>query len=429
METNPAIALFLALAVIIAASRLGGSLSRLIGQPRVLGELLIGLLLGPTLLNLLHWPILHGINLQETIKELAEFGVLLLMFLIGLEVDLRELASVGKLATITGVLGALAPVVLTAPLVILFGYTWQPALFAGVTLAATSVSISAQVLLELGHLRSRVGSALLATALIDDVLAILLVSIATALTAPTATQAASGNALHIALIILQMAAYLTIAFLISWFILPRIINWLANFPIVAQSYGIPALALVVALLFAWSAEELGGVAAITGAFIAGLGLSRTRERLKDEIETGASYIAHAFLVPIFFIDVGLEVNLRLVPLTALPLAGLLFVVAIISKVSGCGLGALWGGFSRRDSLRLGVCMISRGEVGLIIAALGLSAGVFTAADPLFATLFLVILLTTLVTPLLVRWIFPRNPADRPHPLGDSAPHPAEGSHP
>lgn len=421
METNPAIALFLALAVIIAASRLGGGLSRLIGQPRVLGELLIGLLLGPTLLDLLHWPILHGIDLQETIKELAEFGVLLLMFLIGLEVDLRELASVGKLATITGVLGVLVPVVLTVPLVMLFGYMWQPALFAGIALAATSVSISAQVLLELGHLRSKVGSALLATALIDDVLAILLVSVATALTAATETTA--GNAFQIALIILQMAAYLTIAFLISWFILPRIVNWLATFPVVAQSYGIPAIALVVALFFAWSAEELGGVAAITGAFIAGLGLSRTRERLKDEIETGASYIAYALLVPVFFVEVGLEVNLRLVPLAALPLAGLLFVVAVISKVGGCGLGAFWGGFSRRDSLRLGVCMISRGEVGLIIAALGLSAGVFTAADPLFATLFLVILLTTLITPLLVRWLFPRRSVDAPTPPA------AEGLHP
>lgn len=128
--------------------------------------------------------------------------------------------------------------------------------------------------------------------------------------------------------------------------------------------------------------------------------------MKHEIEASASQIAYSFLVPIFFVHVGLETNLRAFPLSALPLALLLLVVALISKVGGCGLGARWGGFAPREALQLGVCMISRGEVGLIIATLGVTSGVFQTDQPLFAALFLVILVTTVVTPLLVRQVFP-----------------------
>ncbi len=161
-------------------------------------------------------------------------------------------------------------------------------------------------------------------------------------------------------------------------------NFIDGLPAVKQSYGIPAIALLLALLFGWSAEELGGVAAITGAFIAGVGFSRAKDDVKHEIEQAVSYIAYAFLVPIFFINVGLETDLSTFPLSALPFAGLLLVVALVSKLGGCGLGAKLGGFDNQQSLQLGVCMISRGEVGLIIASLGLSVGVFRADQPLFA---------------------------------------------
>jgi Kef-type K+ transport system membrane component KefB len=391
--------------VIIAASRIGGTIARRLGQPRVLGELIVGVLLGPTVLDLLHAPILHGVDLHETIRYLAELGVVLLMFIVGLEVHLNELAKVGKVAGIAGFAGAVAPVLLAMPLVVLFGYGWQPALFVGVTLAATSVSISAQVLLELGVLRTKVGNALLATALIDDVLAILLVSLAVAISVGGASSAEVDAGALLA-IILKMALYIGGAFALAWFVLPRVIHWLDDIPAVTQAYGIPAIALLLALLFAWSAEALGGVAPITGAFIAGVGFSRVKEDVKHQIEIAASNIAYAFLVPIFFIHVGLETDLRAFPLSALPLALLLLGVSLISKVGGCGLGARLGGFSPRESLQLGVCMISRGEVGLIIATLGVSAGVFQTDQPLFAALFLVILLTTVVTPLLVRQVFP-----------------------
>jgi Kef-type K+ transport system membrane component KefB len=167
----------------------------------------------------------------------------------------------------------------------------------------------------------------------------------------------------------------------------------------------PAFAIILALLFGWSAEHFGGVAPITGAFLAGVGLSRLPERIKNPIEEAVSSIAYAFLVPIFFVSVGLQVDLSQFPATAIPLAALLMLVAVASKIIGCGLGGYWGGFNRQQALRLGVAMVSRGEVGLIIASLGLSRGLFRPSDPLFLSLFLVILLTTVLTPILVRLVF------------------------
>lgn len=404
METNPAVALFLALGLIIFASRIGGAVARKFHQPRVLGELIIGVLLGPTLVDFFQLNIFHGIDLEHTIKELAELGVLILMFIVGLEVNIKELIKVGKVGIFAGIIGALLPVLLAMPVVMLFDFGWQPALFAGVTLAATSVSISAQVLLELGYLRTKEGNALLATALIDDVLAILLVSLAIAIVAGS-EGGESTNIGDLVVIVARMAIYIGGAFAVSWFILPRIMNWLDDQPALSQSYGIPAFALILALLFGWSAEEWGGVATITGAFIAGIGLTRTKEHVKEQIEEATLSIAYAFLVPIFFIDVGLETDLSRFPLSALPFAGILLLIALVSKVGGCGLGAKLGGFTNQESFRVGVCMISRGEVGLIIASLGLSAGVFTADEPIFASLFLVILLTTLLTPIFVRQVF------------------------
>ncbi len=403
MTANPVIALYLALGVIILAARVGGGLARRFGQPRVLGELIVGVLLGPSLIDLLHASAfgLRAAHLEETVIELAELGVLLLMFKVGLDVHLDELLQVGRAALVAGVAGALLPVVLALPALLAFGYDWRPALFAGVTLAATSVSISAQVLLELGVLKTRVGSALLATALIDDVVAILLVSLTMAVTGP----AQRADPAQLTLIMLRMFVYIGGAVAVAWWIVPRLMERLENYPNLVQSYGIPAIGLVIALLFGWSAEYLGGVAAITGAFIAGVGLSRGREAVKRQVDGAVNSIAYAFLVPVFFVSIGLEIDLGAFSPGALPLAAVVLGLAVAAKVIDCGLGARLAGFTNRESLQLGVCMISRGEVGLIIASLGLSARVFRADEPLFATLFLVILLTTVLTPPLVRRAF------------------------
>ena len=401
---NPFIPLMFALGIILLASRAGGALARLLGQPRVLGQLLVGVLLGPTVLDMLHWGILQGVDLQHTIKEFAELGVLLLMFNIGLEVHLSELAKVGKVAIFGGVLGVAVPIALTMLVVLPAGYDMFPALFAGVTLAATSVSISAQVLLELGYLHTKEGNALLATALIDDVLAILAVSLTLVLAGAGANEGGADLS-QLLVIVLQMAGYIAVAFALAWYGLPRAFRWIRARPQLSQAYGVPIFALAAALFFGWSAEYFGGVAAITGAFIAGVGLSQLGANMKHDIEQTMSHLAYVFLVPIFFVDVGLETDLSAFPLEALPFMLVLLLMAVISKVFGAGIGARMGGFDLRESLRVGVCMVSRGEVGLIIISIGLGSGLLNGGSELYASLFMVILLTTVLTPPLVRWVF------------------------
>ncbi|MBK8023830.1 MAG: cation:proton antiporter [Chloroflexi bacterium] len=411
MEHNPALALFLALGIVITSARIAGGLARQFRQPRVLGELIVGVILGPTLLDLLHSSALglDQAHVSETVSELAQLGVLLLMFKIGLDVHIAELMKVGKVALFAGLGGALLPVIMVYPIVRLTGIGWEAALFTGVILAATSVSISAQVLLELDVLQTKEGNALLAAALIDDVVAILLVSITVAITSPREGGLDAGVLLGI---VGRMALYFVGAFMIAWFLIPRLINWMQTQPAIAHSYGIPAIALVLALLFGWSAEAWGGVAAISGAFIVGAGLSRAREPIKHTIDVAISNIAYTLLIPIFFVNVGLEIDLHLLPLSVLPLAALLLVLAFASKLIGCGAGALLGGFNRQESLRLGICMVSRGEVGLIIASLGASSGVFRSDDGLYGAVFLVILLSTVITPPLVRRVFQNHPVQK-----------------
>lgn len=405
MVENPFFSLLLALAIVLVAARIGGAIARRFDQSRVLGELLVGVLLGPTVLDMLHGPIFHGQteHISTAIKDLAELGVLLLMFKVGLEVHINELLRVGKAAIIAGVLGALVPVAMVMALADTFNISTEVALFAGVTLAATSVSISAQVLLELGVLQTLEGNALLATALIDDVVAILLVSLAVAITASGATVDATA----LGEIALQMLIFLVAAGLIAWYLLPKFFFWISNrkhFDL-SGAFGMASLALAAAFVFGWAAEELGGVAFITGSFIAGVGLSRLSAEIKREIDDAVNNICYVILVPIFFVSIGLETDLSSFGAALLPSAGILMVVAVVSKVIGCGGGALVGGFTRLQSLRLGVCMISRGEVGIIIASISLSTGVMAPDDPFFATLFLIIILSTVITPPAVRAVF------------------------
>ncbi|HYO89895.1 MAG TPA: cation:proton antiporter [Candidatus Limnocylindrales bacterium] len=403
METTASAALFLTLAIIILSARFAGALARRVGQSRVLGELVVGVLLGPTLLNILHSSTLgiEQAHLEETIHLLAEIGVLLLMFKVGLDVHFSELRRVGKVAVFAGVVGALLPVLMVVPVVLAFGYDQDAALYAGVTLAATSVSISAQVLLELKVLNTKVGHALLATALVDDVLAILLVS----LTGVVTTSSGGEGAGEILIVLVRMTLFLVLGTLLALQVLPRLVDWLGDQPHLSSSFGVPAFALAFAFLFGWAGEALGGVATITGAFLAGAGLSFTAQPIKAQIDRSIDAVVYALFVPIFFVSVGLETDLSSFKLEAMPLMLILLLVAIVSKLLGAGLPALAVGFSRRESLQLGVCMISRGEVGLIIMSIALASGSFAPGSPLFASLFVVLLLTTLITPVLVRRVF------------------------
>jgi Kef-type K+ transport system membrane component KefB len=414
VQTNPVVDLFLSLGIILITARLAGTLARRFGQPRVFGELLAGVILGPTLLNFLSWPVFHNTHLNESIHELAEIGVLLLMFSVGLDLHVNELIQVGRAGVFGGIAGALIPFALTIPVVLVFGFSMEVALFASAALAATSVSISAQTMLELGVLQTREGYALLAMALVDDVLAILLVSFVVALTSSGTVDVGAFLG-----IILRMGLYIGGATALAWFVLPRLFNYIAQFEDVGRGFGITLFVLAFALIYGWSAEFFGGVAAITGAFIAGIGVSRLDYNIKERIQEAIGAISYVFLMPVFFASVGLQTDLKQilldeggqVSLVAIPFALALLAMAVLSKVGGVTAGARLGGFNPSESFRVGVAMVSRGEVGLIIAAIGLSLGVFTS--DVFPALFLVILVSTVITPPLVRYVFRENERETP----------------
>ena len=214
--------------------------------------------------------------------------------------------------------------------------------------------------------------------------------------------ALNGAEESIGLVLIKMLGYLTLSGLLGWFVLPRVVTWIDRQPI---SEGLIAIVLCLILVFAWSAEVMGGLAAITGAFIAGVGLGRSA--LRDKIETKMRPITYGFLVPIFFVSIGLEANVRAIAGTLLPFLVVLFAVAVVSKVVGAGLGARLAGLNNAESLRVGVGMISRGEVGLIVAGIGVQQGIISSE--VFSMVVVLVLLTTLVTPLLLRQVFPKMP--------------------
>ena len=392
--------LTLALAIIIFAAKAGGYVAARLRQPAVLGELLAGLILGPTFIDLVQLPFVSDPELlHEEITALASLGVVFLMFTAGLEVELDEMLLSGRASLWSGTLGVVAPLLLGAIAVLPFGYTDQAAWFIGIILTATSVSISAQTLLELGVLKTREGITLLGAAVVDDVLVLIVLSIFLAL---GGSAAGEGS---IIIVVAKMVGYLALSAALGWFVLPRAVTWVARQPI---SEGLTAIVVFITLVFAWSAEVMGGLAAITGAFIAGVGLGRSH--LRDKIESKMRVITYGFLVPIFFVSIGLEANLRAITGPLLPFLIVLFIVAVLSKVIGAGLGARLAGLNNAEALRVGTGMISRGEVGLIVAGIGVREGIIS--QEVFTVVVVLVLLTTLATPLLLRYVFPRPIATR-----------------
>jgi len=395
---TPFLQFVIAIVIIIAAAKFGGYISLKLGFPSVLGELMVGVILGPSVLNMLHWAPFTDKHLEETIAHIAELGVLLLMFIAGLDLHLSDLAKSGKVSAFAGTLGVLLPLTMGYGVARAFSFDVQAALFTGLILAATSVSISAQTLMEMKVLRSRVGIGLLGAAVFDDILVVLGLSIFVAL--------AFGSTvgwLSVVWIALRMLLYMGIAAAVGTALLPRLSQRVDNLPI---SQGMIAFVLVVALLYAWAAEVLGGMAAITGAFLAGLLFARSP--LKERIEAGVSTLAYSIFVPVFFVSVGLAANARLLTSESLWLLLAMICVAVISKVLGSGLGARMAGFANREALQLGAGMTSRGEVGLIVASVGISEGLIS--PDIFSVIVGVVIVTTLLTPVMLRSLFAKSKA-------------------
>jgi len=343
----PFLQFILVVFIIIVAAKVGGYLSVRLGQPAVVGEVLAGLILGPSMLNLLHWPVFSDEYLGETITLLAELGVLLLLFIAGLNLHLTDLAKSSKTAVLAGSLGFILTLSMGYILALIFSFENQQALFIGLILAPTSIGISAQTLMELKMLRSKVGTTLLGTAAIDDILAILGVSLFLALILGEMTSGLTG----VLIILLRMIMYLAIASAIGFWLLPKLAQITENLPI---SQGLIAFTFVTVLLYAWSAEVVGHLAAIIGAFLAGIFLSSSSLMVK--INEEFSPIAFGVFVPIFFVNVGLSANVRQISLEGLFLLGGMTVVVIVSKLIGAGIGGRFGGMTNWESLQLGVGM-------------------------------------------------------------------------
>jgi Kef-type K+ transport system membrane component KefB len=396
--------LLLLLAIVVASAKLAGAAANRIRQPAVFGEILVGLILGPTALDILGWPVfaaappaVHGaaVPLLGIVRDLAEVGVILLMFIAGMETDLDEMRHVGRVAFWSATGGVVLPFIGGIVVADAFGIppVWE-GIFIGTILTATSVSISAQTLIELGALRTREGSTILGAAVIDDVMGILVLSVVVAF-----ARAQGGvDVGEIGLVAVKVVAFFVAAVLAG-----RLLTGAARFAdALGVSQGLLALVLAIVFLYAWAAEYLGGVAAITGSYIAGLLFARTP--FKAEIDRGIHPLTYSMLVPIFFISIGLQANGReLGARSAFTIV--LVVVAIVTKATGCGVFARLFGFTTPQSVRVGVGMISRGEVGLIVAGYGLANGII--GTDVFSASVIMVLATTMVTPPLLRATFPR----------------------
>lgn len=389
---STALQFILGLAIILAVAKLAAWASIRLGQPAVLGEIVAGLVLGPSVFNLFGRGPFTDPGLGETIQLVGEIGVLLLMFMAGLEINLDDMLKLGRVAALTGACGVILPVA-AGLIAVAFGYATTPAVLFGIVMAATSVSISAQTLLELGQLRSRAGLTLLGAAVIDDVLVILVLSVFLALAG-----GGDGGLLPIVLVMARMSLFLGAGGALAFWLLPRVLRWADSLPV---SESLISAVIVSVLLAAWAAEELGAVAAITGAFLAGMAIRRSRLRYK--IDTGIHAIAYGLFVPVFLVGIGLHAHAEQLAWSDVPLVLAMVLAAIVSKLIGAGTGARLGGLDTRTALQVGAGMISRGEVGLIVATAGLRAGLLD--EKLFALAVIVVVAATLVTPPALRYLF------------------------
>jgi Kef-type K+ transport system membrane component KefB len=426
-EPNPEVApmvlagVLLSLVFIYLASKLGGELSKLVDLPPVLGELVAGVVVGVSALHLLVFPetgavagdsvvitILQkiaGLNPEsigevftsssEVISVLAELGVIILLFEIGLESDLRELQKVGIRAAIVAVVGVVAPFVAgTVGLILIFNMPTIPAVFAGAALTATSIGITSKVLSELGQLKSTEGQIIVGAAVIDDVLGIIVLAV-------VASLAKTGEVDISNLIYLIISAT---AFLLGSIFLGKFFN--KSFVAIAEKLQTRGKLVIPALVFAFSMAFLAHaihLEAILGAFAAGLVLDETdtRQELDEQIIPIAD-----ILVPIFFVSVGARVDLSVLNPTSadnrqgLVIAAFLIVVAIIGKVIT---GWAIIGKEKINRLAIGIGMIPRGEVGLVFAGIGAASGVLD--KPLQAAIIIMVILTTFIAPPLLRFAF------------------------
>lgn len=393
--------------IILLATKFLSMLSKRAKMPQVVGALLAGLILGPACLGF--------VDNSSFIQNVASLGVIVLMFEAGLGTDLAELRRSGKASFVIALVGVLVPLaggwLLGTYLPLNASGNFWENMFLGVILTATSVSITVETLKELGKFNTRSGNAILGAAIIDDVLGVIALTVISGL---------SGGNMNLGTVLLKIVGFIALS-AVCGFIFHHIFqHWMNMASWNRKRFAVVGLAF--GFLYAYVAEAIFGVADITGAYLAGLILSTTSRA--TFIEAKCHTLSYMLLSPVFFASIGLKVDLSAISPTVYLFTFLFTLVAILTKVLGCGLGAKLCRYSNPDSLRIGLGMITRGEVGLAIADKGLITGVMH--NNYLTPVILMVTITAIVTPVFLKVAYKDASGELPHedqlessPLADS----------
>ena len=379
------------LAIIIIAAKLFGILARKCKAPQVVGEIIAGLLIGPSILGV--------VDQSDFILQMAEIGVILLMFSAGLETDLKELMKTGPIAALIACAGVFIPLVLGALYYMVF-YGFAPwgsnefyeAVFIGTILTATSVSITVQSLKEMGKLKGRVGTTILSAAIIDDVIGIIVLTFVIGFKNPDSKPST---------VVVNTILFFVLAVGVG-FISYKIFKWIdKKYP---HTRRIPIAGLAYCFIMSYVAEQYFGIADITGAYVAGIILCSIND--SEYIERKIDINSYMMFGPVFFASMGLKTDLNDVTGGILLFAVGFVIVGLISKIIGCGLMARICRFKGKDALKIGVGMMTRGEVALIVAQKGLSMNLI---DPVYFTaVILLIIVSSISTPIVLKFLYSRD---------------------
>lgn len=377
--------------IILLSTKLFGIITRAMRLPQVVGALFAGILLGPIALNLVHS--------EGFIKPLAELGVVVLMFEAGLETDINELKKTGKASFVIALLGVLVPLIFGFGLAYFYhgselfasdSKNILQSVFLGIILTATSVSISVEVLKEMGKLSTKAGNTILGAALIDDILGIIGLTIVISM---------ANKEVNLMIVLLKILAFLVLAVIVGYFGHKLFDKWVNRYNKDLRRFVVTSFAFC--LILSYIAEHFFGVSDITGAFVAGLVVSNTSRThyISRRFET-SSYM---LLSPMFFASIGIGLTITAMSIEIIIFTVLLVIIAIATKIIGCGVGAKLSGYTTKESIQIGTGMISRGEVALIVASKGLPIGLIEPAT--LGPIIIMIVITTVITPILLKIVF------------------------
>lgn len=380
------------LAIIVIFAKVFGIFARKLKAPQVVGEIIAGLLIGPSVLGL--------VDLTDFLSQMAEVGVILLMFSAGLETNLHDLVKTGFKATLIACAGVFVPLVGGTILYSCFyGFSeigsekFFSAVFIGVILTATSVSITVQALREMGKLKGIIGTTILSAAIIDDVIGIIVLTIVIGL------KDASSKA---GVVVGKTALFFLFSIVVG-FIIYKIFKLVdSKYP---HTRRIPIMGLALCLAMAYTAEKYFGIADITGAYVAGIILCNIRD--SEYIAEKMDINSYMLFGPIFFASIGLKTDISEFNVSILLFAVAFVIVGLVCKIIGCGLVARACRFSWADSLKIGVGMMTRGEVALIVSQKGLAVGLLSPVY--FTAVILLIITSSIMTPIILKVLYAKMP--------------------